>query len=298
MQSETSPHYRGRMQPRDLFVNGADGARIHVLEWSGDGVPLVLVHGFGNEAHIWDDFAPLVAPHYRVIAIDQRGHGDSSHDPELRYDYDFLVADLEAVTAALGIERMVLVGHSLGGRTSMLFAGKHPERMAGLVIVDSAPEFDVRGTSRIRSEAEARGDGSVASVAEYQRLLAHNFPAGRPDALARMARHELKPRADGRFERKLDPKFHAGRPQSEAEALAREQEMARRLWEALAKTPCPTLVVRGAASDVMSPEVADKMADEVLPKGTLAVVPQAAHSVMTDNPEGFNRVVSAFVLGE
>jgi pimeloyl-ACP methyl ester carboxylesterase len=180
----------------------------------------------------------------------------------------------------------------------MLFAGEHPERMAGLVIVDSAPEFDVRGTTRIRQEAEGRGDGSVASVAEYQRVLAHNFPAGRPESLARMAKHELKLRADGRFERKLDPKFHAGRPQSEAEALAREREIAKRLWDALAKIPCPTLVVRGAASDVMSPEVADKMVDDVLPRGTLAIVPQAAHSVMTDNPDGFNRAVCAFVLGE
>jgi pimeloyl-ACP methyl ester carboxylesterase len=286
------------MTPRDFFVSGAHGNAIHCLEWSTEGVPLVLVHGFGNEAHIWDDFAPLVAPHYRVIAIDQRGHGDSAHDAELRYDYEYLVADLEAVTTALGIERFVLVGHSLGGRTSMFFAGKHPERMAGLVIVDSAPEFDVRGTTRIRQEAEARGDGSVGSVAEYQRLLAHNFPAGKPDALARMARHELKPRGDGRFVRKIDPKFHAGRPQSEAEALAREKQVAKDLWAALAKITCPTLVVRGAASDVMSPEVADKMVDDVLAKGTLAVVAQAAHSVMTDNPDGFNKAVCAFVLGE
>ncbi|HEY8120821.1 MAG TPA: alpha/beta hydrolase [Myxococcota bacterium] len=286
------------MTPRDFFVQGSSGNAIHCLEWSSEGVPLVLVHGFGNEAHIWDDLAKLVAPHYRVVAIDQRGHGDSAHDPELRYDYDFLVADLEAVTRALGIERFVLVGHSLGGRASMLFAGEHPERMAGLVIVDSAPEFDVRGTTRIRQEAEGRGDGSVASVAEYQRVLAHNFPAGRPESLARMAKHELKLRADGRFERKLDPKFHAGRPQSEAEVLAREREIAKRLWDALAKIPCPTLVVRGAASDVMSPEVADKMVDDVLPRGTLAIVPQAAHSVMTDNPDGFNRAVCAFVLGE
>jgi pimeloyl-ACP methyl ester carboxylesterase len=170
--------------------------------------------------------------------------------------------------------------------------------MAGLVIVDSAPEFDVRGTTRIRQEAEARGDGSVASVAEYQRVLAHNFPAGRPDSLARMAKHELRQREDGRFVRKIDPKFHAGRPQGEAEALAREKDVAKRLWEALAKLSCPTLVVRGAASDVMSPEVADKMVDDVLAKGTLAVVPQAAHSVMTDNPDGFNKAVCAFVLGE
>jgi pimeloyl-ACP methyl ester carboxylesterase len=58
------------MTPRDLFVEGAHGNKIHLLEWSSEGVPLVLVHGFGNEAHIWDDFAPLVAAHYRVIAID------------------------------------------------------------------------------------------------------------------------------------------------------------------------------------------------------------------------------------
>ena len=60
---------------------------------------------------------------------------------------------------------------------------------------------------------------------------------------------------------------------------------------------CPTLVVRGAASDIMSPDVADKMVEEVLPNGKLAIVPQAGHSVMTDNPEGFKQMVGEFVLG-
>ena len=94
------------MQPRARRIPTDNGVSIHVLEWSETGTPLVLVHGFGNEAHIWDDFAPLVAPHYRTVAVDLRGHGDSAHDPERRYDYDFHVADLEAVTAALGIERL------------------------------------------------------------------------------------------------------------------------------------------------------------------------------------------------
>ena len=199
------------MEPRSRRIPGSDGLSIHVLEWSEAGTPLVLVHGFGNEAHIWDDFAPLVAPHYRTVAVDLRGHGDSDHDPERRYDYDFHVADLEAVTAALGIERLVLVGHSFGGRTSMLFAAKHPERMAGLVIVDIGPEHDPRGTTRIRMEVMQRGDGSFASPAEYERVLAHNFPAGSPDALRRMAQHELRRRADGRFVRKADPAFMTGR---------------------------------------------------------------------------------------
>jgi len=286
------------MQPHSRRVPGADGLAIHVLEWSDDGTPLVLVHGFGNEAHIWDDFAPVVAPHYRTLAVDLRGHGDSDHDPERRYDYDRHVADLEAVTAALGVERLVLVGHSFGGRTAVLFAAAHPERMAGLVIVDIGPEHDPRGTTRIRMEVLQRGDGTFADPAEYERVLAHNFPAGSPDALRRMARHELRRREDGRFVRKADPAFMAGRPgEGEAEAEAREQEIAKRLWDALARVPCPTLVVRGAASDILSPEIADRMVDDVLAKGRLAVVPRAAHSVMTDNPPGFAEAVSGFVLG-
>jgi pimeloyl-ACP methyl ester carboxylesterase len=286
------------MQPRSRRLPGADGLQIHLLEWSDEGTPLLLVHGFGNEAHIWDDFAPVVANHYRTVAVDLRGHGDSDHDPERRYDYDHHVADLEAVTAALGIERLVLVGHSFGGRTSILFAGKHPERMAGLVIVDIGPEHDPRGTTRIRMEVMQRGDGSFAAPEEYERVLAHNFPAGSPDALRRMARHELRQRADGRWERKADPAFMAGHPgQAEAEAEAHERDTAKRLWDALARIPCPTLVVRGAASDILSPEIADRMVDDVLAKGQLAVVPRAAHSVMTDNPAGFAEAVSEFVLG-
>ena len=69
-----------------------------------------------------------------------------------------------------------------------------------------------------------------------------------------------------------------------------------RVCEALARIDCPTLVVRGAASDILSPEVADRMVDDVLERGSLAVVPQAGHSVMTDNPEGFREAVTSFVL--
>ncbi len=114
------------MEPTSLRLAVTDGLTLHALEWSREGVPMVLVHGFGNEAHLWDDFAPTVAGHYRVIALDLRGHGDSDWDPDGRYDYTNHVADLEAVTRELGFERMVLVGFSLGGRVAMLYAGLHP----------------------------------------------------------------------------------------------------------------------------------------------------------------------------
>jgi pimeloyl-ACP methyl ester carboxylesterase len=288
------------MEPTSIRVPAAHGLSLHVLEWSREGVPLVFVHGFGNDAHVWDDVAPAVAPYYRVLALDLRGHGDSDRDPEARYDYDAHLSDLEAVTAALGIDRFVLVGHSLGGRVAMLFAGRHPERMAGLVIVDSAPDLDARGTVRITLDLQRGGDGpSFASESEYRELLARNYPAARPEVLRRMARQGLRTRADGRFEPKLDPAWFRRRSEASEQAMReREARVTKELWQALETVPCPTLVLRGAASDVVSPEVADRMVDEVLAQGRLVVVPRAGHSVMVDNPEGCRDALAAFVLGD
>src|SRR3972149_6879462 len=109
------------MQPRSRRLSGSDGLSLHVLEWSFAGTPLVLVHGFGNEAHIWDDFAPVVAPHYRTVALDHRGHGDSDWDGERRYDFLSMVRDVEAVCEALALDRVVVIGHSLGGRVATFF---------------------------------------------------------------------------------------------------------------------------------------------------------------------------------
>lgn len=285
------------MPPRSRRVAGAHGLDLHLLEWSEQGVPLLLLHGFGNEAHIWDDFAPEVAPYYRTLALDHRGHGDSAWDPEGRYDHDTMVEDVERVTQALGIERLVVIGHSLGGRIATLFAGRHPERMAGLVLVDIGPELDPRGISRIRTEVESSREPVFASVDEYARLLSLHYPAAQPSALGRMARHGVRQREDGRFVLQMDPALRgAGFSPPPEEAAERERRLGAEQWDALRRVSCPTLVVRGAASDVFSPEVADRMTEEALAKGVLAIVPRAGHSVMTDNPEGFREAVAAFVL--
>lgn len=288
------------MEPRSLRVAGADGLELHALEWSTENVPMVLIHGFGNEAHIWDDFAPSVAGCYRVLAIDLRGHGDSDHDPEGRYDYEDHVADFEALVEGLRFERLVLVGHSFGGRVATFYAARHPERMAGLVIVDSAPELDRRGIVRIQTEVAANLEPSFSSPRQFENLLVHNYPGATFEAIRRMARHGLKQRPDGRYALKMDTRLRAGNPRSRsAEQLAaHEHKTTAALWSALASITCPTLVVRGAASDLVSADVAEKMATQVLQRGHLAVVPRAGHSVMIDNPAGFRDAVAAFALGE
>jgi pimeloyl-ACP methyl ester carboxylesterase len=284
------------MEPTSHRIKGAHGLELHLLEWSTEGVPLVLLHGLGNEAHLWDDFVPSVVPHYRVLALDQRGHGDSDWDPEARYDAESMTDDLEAVLDALEIDRFVLVGFSMGGRVSMTFAGRHPERLAGLVIADIGPEVDARGVLRIGGEMAEHRAPVFTDVQEYAAMLSLNYPAGQPHALKRMAEFGLRQREDGLFELKMDPKLRGDRPTDEA-TKAKEEAFIQQQWDALARVPCATLVVRGAASDILSPETADKMVDEVLQNGRLAIVPQAAHSIMTDNPEGFEEAVCSFVLG-
>ena len=291
------------MQPNVLRIPGSDGLHLNVLEWSHEGTALLFIHGFSNEAHIWDDVAPGLAPYYRVLAMDLRGHGDSDWHPEGKYDYSEHVNDVFALLDHLAIERVVIVAHSLGGRVAMLLAGQAPERIAGLVIVDSAPEIDRRGAVRISMDTAEHTDPSFAKTAEYETMLAHAYPAATPTAIARMARHGLKQREDGRFVLKMDPalrRFVGGEGERpDADTLEKlEAERADAMWKGLEALECPALVVRGAASDIVGPDTADRMADDVLKNGRLAVVAQAGHSVMTDNPEGFAEALNAFALGE
>ena len=286
------------MEPRSIRLPGTHAVNLHALEWSREGTLLLFLHGFSNDAHVWDWVAPVLAPHYHVIALDQRGHGDSDSDPEGRYDHETMARDANAAIESLGIARVVIVGHSLGGRVAMRFAGLFPEKLAGLVIVDSAPDLDARGTTRISLDVKQQ-DWSFASVADYQRVLERQYAATKPESLAKLAVHWTRQRPDGRFELKLDPGFMKARNGSSAEdAKAWSEQEAKHLWAALAVLPCPALVVRGAASDVMSAEVADKMVDDVMPNAKLETVARAGHSVMLDNPEAFEKVLTAFVLGE
>ena len=112
-----------------------------------------------------------------------------------------------------------------------------------------------------------------------------------------MARHGLRRRDDGLYELKIDPALRGAARQSAPRSEGGPDAMSPEAqWAALARITCPTLVVRGAASDILSQDTADKMVDEVLADARLAVVPQAGHSVMTDNPEGFEEALSGFLL--
>ncbi len=266
------------MEPQSGFVR-LNGFRIHYLEWGEPASPpVVCLHGYTGNAYAWQPVAPELARHFRVIAPDFRGHGDSDPSPE-GYSIRMYVGDLGRLVERLGLGRFNLIGLSMGGRVGMVYAAENPDRVERLVIVDIGPELSRRWSQR-QAEPEPESFGSVEEAAEWLRR-------GNPYLTAGYARfiagHSLKQRPDGRYVWKWDPALRQGVPTS--------PEI--NYWEVLGRIACPTLVLRGEESPVLDQDVAERMV-KTLPDGRLRVIRRAIHTLQEDNPAGFLAAVKEF----
>lgn len=255
----------------------------------GDGRPVLFVHGFSHTRCVWEPLARGLAPQYRPIAVDLRGHGESGWSPEGHYDIHDYASDLPATLDALGVERAIVVAHSLGGNAATLFAASVPERVEALVLVDTGPALSLSGVLHIAGDAEALLR-SCTSIDAFRDRLALIHPNADPALLTRMAETGLVRRRDGRFEPALDPGVLSGT--CAPEELA---EFEQQLWDELAKIRCATLVVRGGRSALLGVEAAGKMVDDVLPHGRLETLATAGHSVMLDDAAGLARCLDRFL---
>jgi pimeloyl-ACP methyl ester carboxylesterase len=253
------------------------GLELALSDWRGDGRPVLFVHGFGHDRHVWEDIAQGLPEGERPIAHDLRGHGDSDWSLACDYRADDHADDIASLLDALGIERVRLVGHSLGGNASTLFSAAHPERVEALVLVDTGPALSAAAWRFAAADAGEMAR-AYADVAEYRKLLALAVPLGAASALDRLARTSLIRRLDGRFEPKQDP-ILLELTGSDDELRATEA----RLWDALAKLRCPVLVARGERSAMLPEAVARRMVDEVLGRGQLVRIPRAGHAVPIEN---------------
>ena len=129
--SPTGPAIPSRAEHIDL-----DGHRIAIRTWEGNGPRILLIHGISSAGSAWNPIIPELAVEFAPVAIDMRGHGASSK-PERGYLYDDYIGDLEGVLDALGMERPLIMGHSLGGIVTLWWASRHPDAAAALVIEDS-----------------------------------------------------------------------------------------------------------------------------------------------------------------
>ena len=155
-------------------VVGGAGA-IHVDDGGSGGVPVVFVHAFSGNAGHWAQALDHLRPTRRALAFDLRGHGTSAAPatPE-GWAVDSLATDIAAVADQLGLERFVLVGHSLGGAASAAYAGAHPDKVAGLVLVGTPGKSPPGVGEKIVSQLEASYDSTMQGF--WGRLLKGAIP--------------------------------------------------------------------------------------------------------------------------
>src|SRR5271169_2023975 len=254
---------------KSLTVNDL---RLHYLDWGkADAPAVVCVHGYTGSADAFNALARHFQDRFHVVAADVRGHGESAWSPVGAYQYADQAGDLAAFVDRLGLDRFALVGTSMGGIIAMAYAVAHPERLRGLVINDIGPDAEA-GTQRITQMVGSRPEefATLDDAMAYRREMSPIVAGRNAEDQRELALGVLRQRPDGRWGWKMDPAYVRQRVEHGA---PRRLE----LWTGLPTLPCPTLVVWGTDSDVLSEAQARRMV-ETLPKGELLAIPGVGHA--------------------
>jgi pimeloyl-ACP methyl ester carboxylesterase len=264
---------------RTLAVNGL---RLHALEWGEPGQPaLCLLHGGSAHAHWFDAVVPAFVPRYHVIALDQRGHGESEWAQPAAYATEDFASDLERVMEAIGWSRMALAGHSMGGHNAMAFAAWQPDRLWALCVVDSRPGIPAERLEQMHRRGR-RGPlphPSLDIALQSFRLLPPETAAD-PRLLEHLGRQGIVQR-DGQFMYRFDPACNGRRRPVD-------------VWPLLPLIRAPTLVVRGERSPILPAPMAEEVR-RLIPGGRIAEIPGAYHHLVLDAPAAFSRVLGDFL---
>jgi esterase len=273
-----------RYVSRNVVINHL---RFHFLEWGDPSAPPVLVlHGGNQSGHSWDLVSLHLADRFHVYALDQRGHGDSEWTRESDYSSEAMASDAVAFLAQEGVHQPIVMGHSMGGIVTMTLTIREPEIPRAVVIVDSGPQFEAEGTKTIRNFITANVE--FDSIDEFVDRVQAYDPFRSREHMERTARYNLVQRADGKYVSKSDRVLHqegTRRPPASGERFRLDE---------VKKMTAPTLVVRGAQSNILAPESAEKFASD-LPNGSLVTVPDCGHNVHTQNTPGFLEAIGPFL---
>ena len=259
------------MQPASKTLRVNDLA-LHYLEWGeADAPPIVCVHGYTGSADAFNALARHLEDRFRILAFDVRGHGESAWSPAGAYRYVDQANDLAGFVRQLGLDKFVLIGTSMGGIIAMAYAAEHAERLLGLVINDIGPDPEA-GTQRITQMVGSRPDefATLEEAMAYRRAMSPILAARGAEDQRELALGVLRPGAGGKWGWKMDPAYIRQRVEHGPPARPL-------LWPVLQALGCPTLVVWGTESDVLSEAQALRMVD-VLPRGELVRVPGIGHA--------------------
>ncbi len=260
--------------------------KLHYLDWGNAHLPpLLLLHGVRLQAHTWDMAALLLRDHYHLVAVDQRGHGDSEWTSDAQFNddtFDLMLEDTRQLVEHLAWDKFILVGMSMGGITAMKYAASFPDKLTALCIVDIAPttmNSGVLSMEGFKIETE-----TLSQFADFLDR-SHKFMPHRPIAQLRYSLlHSLKQLSDGRWTWKQDHRpgaVHRNTPLAD-------------LWDDLPKITAPTLLMRGAQSNVLAGDIAER-AVNTLQRGRLVTIDPATHNVHSDNPNAFAHELHKFL---
>lgn len=273
----------GQAVSKNITVNGV---KLRYLDWGGVGrTPLVCLHGHTGQAHIWDEFAEAMKEDYRVLAVDQRGHGLSGWADD-GYARDRFVEDLASFVDALGLDTFVLAGLSMGGWHSLLYTAENGSRVQRMVIVDIGPEPSAEASSAPPRPPTPMEFDSVQAAFDWMR---EGNPWASDERLLQDASDKVRQLESGAWTWKADPRlFNTPLPDMT------DPELIGRYWRAIETITCPILEVRGAESALVSDEVLDRM--KALGHNLTSVdVAGAGHVVTVDKPQEFIEAVRDYL---
>jgi pimeloyl-ACP methyl ester carboxylesterase len=264
------------------FVEVGD-LKLHYLDYGTAGrTPMLCIHGGAAHAHWFDFIARGFTADYHVHSLDLRGHGDSEWVDPPAYFYKDYASDLNEVIETLDLRDFVLMGHSMGGAVSLLYAATYPGRVKTLIVIDSTVNLSPDRIAKLR-DVGSRPGSSYATLEELisrYRLRPGESQAA-PEVVRHIASYSGRQMGDGSWKHKFDRNVYATREMSDG----------RPNWNRL---KIPVLLVKGDRSDRLSPEVyADVKAR--CPQAELVEVSHSDHHVTLDNPAEFVQKVKPFL---
>ncbi len=251
--------------------------RLSYVDWGGDGPGVLLLHGLMGTATTWASTARWLVPRFRVVALDQRGHGWSDK-PDGAYTRDHYVSDAAATIEALGLAPAVVIGHSMGALNAWVLAARHPHLVRALVLVDQGADTASRRTQEDFRRWFATWPVPFPSLWDVRAF----FQGPRPGR----AEFFMEIMAEG-------PDGWRPRLQFEHMLQSCADWDARSYWDELRQVRCPTLIVRGAESWMPKAEL-EEMARTV-PGARFVEIPDAGHLVHLEQPVAWRVVVERFL---
>lgn len=200
---DKSPHKNG-------FVS-VNGINLHYLDWGGSSEVLLFLAGLGCNAHTFDDIAPRFADKFHVMALTRRGHGESDH-PETGYDIDTLTEDIRQFLDALGIEQVILAGHSMASVELSHFSALYPERVLKLIFLDAAYDRTSASYKNMVENTPWRNiqppglDVDYYTEEEYFSAMKRAYPSFNliwTEAMVQQSLHEIIRTAEGKIADKM-----------------------------------------------------------------------------------------------